>query len=124
MNITEQELNDRGITFHPHARYGEQYSFGSPLESTMYQLELVLDCYSANPEGPWPERPMLKAPIEQYDACLDILKTVRREARSRREKLPEKSIELHCTTVGEFILARIDDPVIKNRLVENILLKV
>lgn len=48
--------------------------FDKPLRCDLTALESVVDCYSSGPEGFWPVKPKLAAPIERYEACLKLLR--------------------------------------------------
>jgi hypothetical protein len=72
--------------------------FKHPFHCDMQELESVLDCYSACPEGFWPVRPELAAPLSHYEGCkaaLDIL--------SHRGK--------EYATIGEYLRSCVDDEV-------------
>ncbi len=64
--------------------------FKPPLYCDVQELDSVLDCYSSRPQGHWPVRPKLVAPLKNYEACKKVL-----EAHPKYE------------TVGEYLLATI-----------------
>lgn len=47
--------------------------FSPPFQCGQDQLRSILDCYSSNPQGHWPVKPKLLAPLEHYQACGRIL---------------------------------------------------
>lgn len=68
--------------------------FKLPLYCDVQELDSVLDCYSSRPQGHWPARPKLVAPLKHYEACKKVL-----EAHPKYE------------TVGEYLLATIHSAV-------------
>lgn len=69
--------------------------FKPPLYCEVQELDSVLDCYSSRPQGHWPTRPKLVAPLSHYEACRRAL-----------EKLPETAEgEPAYLTVGDYLLA-------------------
>lgn len=77
--------------------------FSHPLQCDRAQFDQLLDCYSGMPQGHWPIRPKLVAPLEHYEACHKVL-----------EAHPEYE------TVGEYLLAalRAVDPTVSSLLEE------
>ncbi len=73
-----------------HQHVDTKLRFSPPLQCDRIQFYQLLDCYSGDPQGHWPVRPKLVAPLAQYEACHKVL-----------EAHPEYE------TVGEYLLATV-----------------